>query len=84
MCVSVCVSVRVCMRVCMHFAPLHFVSTSQIENEQFREFEKKMGYGQTNGWMDGWTDRSNRPRDEWTDQRMDRPSYSDARTHLKR
>ena len=30
----------------------------------------------TDRWTEGWTDG-------WTDQRTDRPSYRDARTHLK-
>ena len=32
--------------------------------------------GRTDGRLDGWTDG-------WTDGRTDRPSYRDARTHLK-
>ena len=59
-----------CVCVCMRVSPLHFVSISQVGNKRFREFEK-------NGLRtDGRTDGS-------TDQRMDRPSYRDARTYLK-
>ena len=58
--------------VCMRVSPLHFVSISQVGNKRFREFEK-MGYGRTDRRTDGLTDR-----------RTDRPSYRDARTHLKK
>ena len=92
--VCVCVSVRVCMRVCMHVSPFHFVSIVQVGNKRFREFEKnglRMD-GRTEGRMDqrtdGRTDRGTDGRpdgqtDGRTDGRTDRPSYKNARPHLK-
>ena len=70
-----CVSLRVCMRV----SPLHFVSIVPVGNKRFPEFEKK-GYGRTHGWTNRQTDGRTDGRTDW---RMDRPSYRDARTHLK-
>ena len=37
--------------------------------------------GQSDGRTDGWSDGRT---DGWSDGRTDRPSYRDARTHLKR
>ena len=46
-----------------------------LQKARFSCFLKKR-YGQTDGRTDGHTDG-------WTDGRADRPSYRDARTHLK-
>ena len=78
--VRVYVCVRACACVCACVCLRSTLYPSFMSEMSDFASSKKMGYGRTNGRTDGRTDG---PTDGPTDGRTDRPSYRDARTHLK-
>ena len=59
---------------------LQLLVVSTVEKTRFCAFEKNMGYCPTDRPMDGRTDGL---MDRRTNTRTNKPSYRDARTHLK-